>query len=166
MTIHKYSSILSAYGIGLADVVHEQERPCGKTYHAQNIPAILNDLEKLSEELQEHSLMRTFNTVDAHRFVNMRYDGSETAIMIALEDGMDAGKAFIDAHHQQFGFTPVNRKLFVDTIRVTVVGRQGSPHGSQKEFTAAATKILVSSDSPATVPKPSSVRSVYFSSLG
>lgn len=129
------------------------------------MPAILADLEKLSEELQQHPSMRTFNTVDAHRFVNMRYDGSETAIMISLEDGLDAGRAFIDAHHQQFGFTPVNRKLFVDTIRVRVVGRQVSSH-EPRASAATSTKIPVSSDCPAAVPKPSSVQSVYFSSLG
>ncbi|KAJ0109352.1 Hydantoinase [Diaporthe amygdali] len=166
VTIHKYSSILSAYGIGLADVVHEEERPCAKTYDAENLPTILNDLDNLSEELQEHSSMRTFNTVDAHRFVNMRYDGSETAIMIALEDGLDARKAFIDAHHQQFGFTPVNRKLFVDTIRVRVVGRQVSPNASKTVPTTSATKAVVSSGGTVTAPKPSSVKSVYFSSLG
>jgi len=72
VTIHKYSSILSAYGIGLADVVHEEERPCAKTYDTQNIPAIFRGLGHLSDELQEHSSMRTFNTVDAHRFLSMR----------------------------------------------------------------------------------------------
>lgn len=163
VTIHKYSSILSAYGIGLADVVHEEERPCAKTYDAEHIPTIMNDLDSLSHELQGHSSMRTFNAVDAHRFVNMRYDGSDTAIMIALEDGLDAGKAFIDAHHQQFGFTPVNRKLFVDTIRVRVVGRQVS---SEAAPTAAVSKTPVLSDSTDSAPGPSSVKSVYFNSLG
>ncbi|KAL1863104.1 hypothetical protein Daus18300_008096 [Diaporthe australafricana] len=156
ITIHKHSSILSAYGIGLADVVHEEERPCAKTYDAATTPVILGDLDHLSDELQDHPSMRTFNTVDAHRFVSMRYDGSETAIMIALEDGLDARKAFIDSHHQQFGFTPVNRKLFVDTIRVRVVGRQVSPNSSKTASPAAATTALVSSVSPASPPKPSS----------
>lgn len=40
VTIHKYSSILSAYGIGLADVVHEEERPCAKTYDARPSSAV------------------------------------------------------------------------------------------------------------------------------
>lgn len=165
VTIHKYSSILSAYGIGLADVVHEEERPCSKTYDDEHIPTIISDLDSLSQELQEHSSMRTFNTVDAHRFFNMRYDGSDTAIMIALEDGVDAKKAFVDAHHQQFGFTPVNRKLFVDTIRVRVVGRQVSSNDEGASSTAAS-KVLVPSDSNNTALEASSVKSVYFSSLG
>ena len=30
--VHKYGGILSAYGIALADVVHEAQEPCGKSY--------------------------------------------------------------------------------------------------------------------------------------
>lgn len=165
VTIHKYSSILSAYGIGLADVVHEEERPCAKTYDAENMTAIMSDLESLVDELQQHSSVRNFNFVDVHRFVNMRYDGSETAIMIALEGTLDAKKAFVDAHHQQFGFTPVNRKLFVDTIRVRVVGRQVSSEASHPPITTS-TKTLTPSDRSTAAPKVSSVRSVYFNTLG
>jgi 5-oxoprolinase (ATP-hydrolysing) len=30
--VHKYAGILSAYGMALADVVHEAQEPCAKTY--------------------------------------------------------------------------------------------------------------------------------------
>lgn len=30
--IHKYAGILSAYGMALADVVHEAQEPCAKVY--------------------------------------------------------------------------------------------------------------------------------------
>lgn len=30
--IHRYSGILSAYGLALADVVHEAQEPCAKDY--------------------------------------------------------------------------------------------------------------------------------------
>jgi 5-oxoprolinase (ATP-hydrolysing) len=30
--IHRYSGILSAYGLALADVVHEAQEPCAKEY--------------------------------------------------------------------------------------------------------------------------------------
>ena len=32
--IHRYSGILSAYGMALADVVHEEQEACSKEYHA------------------------------------------------------------------------------------------------------------------------------------
>ncbi|POR31119.1 Hydantoinase [Tolypocladium paradoxum] len=163
VTIHKYSSILSAYGIGLADVVHEEERPCAKTFDAEHITAINSDLDNLSQEVQEHSSMQIFNTVDIHRFINMRYDGSDTAIMIALEDGLNAKKAFIDTHHQQFGFTPPNRKVFVDTIRVRGIGRQGT---AEVGSTSTVNNVPDTTKTKTPAPKPSSLKSVYFNLLG
>ena len=162
VTIHKYSSILSAYGIGLADVVREEERSCAKTFDSENISTIKNDLETLGQEVQGHWSLQTFNHVDIHRFVNMRYDGSDTAIMIAMQDGVDSKEEFVRTHHQQFGFTPSGRKVFVDTIRVRAVGRQLST-GDQAKATHTKTTIL---DSSAANPTPSKVKSVYFGSLG
>lgn len=159
VTIHKYSSILSAYGIGLADVVHEEERSCAKVYDGEYITTINNDLDNLSHEAQGHSSMQGFNVVDTHQFVSMRYDGSDTAIMVALEGGIDAKKAFVDAHHQQFGFTPVNRKVFVDTIRVRAVARQAEAAVDAP----IKTNPVKSIDS--IIPKLSE-SSVYFNSIG
>ena len=30
--VHRYSGILSAYGLALADVVHEAQEPCARVY--------------------------------------------------------------------------------------------------------------------------------------
>lgn len=35
--IHKYAGILSAYGMALADVVHEAQEPCAKSYESGKI---------------------------------------------------------------------------------------------------------------------------------
>jgi 5-oxoprolinase (ATP-hydrolysing) len=44
--VHKYAGILSAYGMALADVVSENQQPCGLKYTQENSLQI----EKLSEE--------------------------------------------------------------------------------------------------------------------
>lgn len=33
----RYSGILSAYGLALADVVHESQEPCAKIYEGKNV---------------------------------------------------------------------------------------------------------------------------------
>lgn len=33
--IHRYSGILSAYGLALADVVHEAQEPCARVYEGR-----------------------------------------------------------------------------------------------------------------------------------
>ncbi|KAK2599055.1 hypothetical protein QQS21_005461 [Conoideocrella luteorostrata] len=158
--IHKHSSILSAYGIGLADVVREEEQSCSKIFCGANMGSIDQDLDSLCRAVQSHSSLRTFSTVDTERFLNMRYDGSDTALRIAQKKGQDASKSFIDAHHRQFGFTPTNAIIFVDTIRVRGIGRQVL---EQDEPAAAKKEKSVAND---VVSEPAKTTSVYFNELG
>ncbi|KAL3481116.1 Hydantoinase B/oxoprolinase-domain-containing protein [Aspergillus californicus] len=160
VVIHKYSSILSAYGIGLADIVHEEEAPCAKVFDNSTKDAIYADLLHLSQSAQNHVSMDRFSSVEGLKYLSMRYDGSETAMMIPVVDDVDSQQAFIDAHHQQFGFTPVNRKIFVDNIRVRALGRNifGAEKFPSEELHELNTKSVA--------PKPTSTKQVYFKSLG
>jgi len=158
--IHKYSSILSAYGIGLADLVHEEERVCTKAFDDSTFQTIYSDVDALEEVVRGNDSMQPFNKVETRRFLNMRYDGSETAIMISLENSQNPREAFIKAHHQQFGFTPSNRAVYVDTIRVRAIG------------TGAFSPSITPLDSnPKQAPGPfsaipKSCKSTYFNEIG
>lgn len=156
--IHKYSSILSAYGIGLADVVHEEERACAKAWEDEAVPAIESSIDDLSHEAQQHLYDQFFDEVSAQCFVNMRYDGSDTSLMISFEKGVSPEKAFVEAHHQQFGFTPVGRKIFVDTIRVRAVASSRGEGRSNGLATQPRTKNAVL--------KSESTKQVFFDALG
>ncbi|PWY93106.1 5-oxoprolinase [Aspergillus sclerotioniger CBS 115572] len=159
--IHKHSSILSAYGIGLADVVQEGQRPCAKAYDSVNIQTILTDLEDLSDSTKDMLGNDGILNVDVECFLNMRYDGSETTIMIAVDPSQNMLQLFVDAHHQQFGFTPTNRQVFVDSIRVRVVGRRSFESPSPDvPIPVAAKQILADSAAPR------STNSVYFDQIG
>lgn len=161
--IHKYSSILSAYGIGLADVVHEEERPCAKVFDDATKDTIFADLDALSQTARDHPTMSRFSRIEDHRFLFMRYDGSETAMMIPVTEGVDVKQAFVDAHHQQFSFTPVNRNIFVDNIRVRAVGKNLF-EADTTPFSTEAVHKPSGTNTP--TPKPDSTKSVYFKSLG
>lgn len=160
--IHKYSSILSAYGIGLADVVHEEERPCAKVFDNSTKDEIYADLETLSQIAKNHPTMNKFSCIDDNRYLFMRYDGSETAMTILVNESIDAKQAFIDAHHEQFGFTPIDRKIFVDTVRVRAVGK----NSFGDESTPVVSQETQKADHSLAAPKPDSIKPVYFKSLG
>jgi 5-oxoprolinase (ATP-hydrolysing) len=159
--IHKYSSILSAYGIGLADVVHEEERVCAKAFTDSNIDTIHQDIDILAESAQSHESMDQFNNIRVCRYLSMRYDGSETSIMISADGSEDAKEEFVKAHHQQFGFTPTNRLVYVDTIRVRAIG--GSVSSEAPSDTALPPSKSLSGAVSAT---PKSSKSTYFSPTG
>ncbi|KAL1599458.1 hypothetical protein SLS60_007261 [Paraconiothyrium brasiliense] len=157
--IHKYSSILSAYGIGLADVVRDEQRSCAKNLDSAH-DVIYRHLDELAELAREHPSMARFPNVEVRRFFSMRYDGSETVMTIPADEAADTRQAFVDAHHQQFGFTPVGRSIYVDVIRVRAIGRY--LHDTVGGSTTLAHKKPVEKG----VIKPNSVKSVYFGRLG
>ncbi|KAJ5652755.1 hypothetical protein N7507_010181 [Penicillium longicatenatum] len=161
--IHKYSSILSAYGIGLADVVHEEERVCAKAFDDSTVDVINSDMEMVVECARSSQNMEPFNNVQTRRYLNMRYDGSETSIMVSWDNPKnDAKEAFIKAHYQQFGFTPTNRVVYVDTIRVRAIGCSTfSGMRSSAAFISPFKSI-----SAAFAPVPTSWESTYFSPMG
>lgn len=159
--IHKHSSILSAYGIGLADVVHDEERPYGKAFDDSTKQAIYADLNSLSQLAKNHSTMNRYSHVDVKQSLFMRYDGSETSLMVPTGDGSDAKQDFIDVHHQQFGFTPTNRKIFVDNVRVRAIGKSNFGGDELPEI-----ERLLNSKANSLPPKVASTKSVYFKSTG
>ncbi|KAJ4354701.1 uncharacterized protein N0V89_006438 [Didymosphaeria variabile] len=157
--IHKYSSILSAYGIGLADVVRDEQRTCAKDLDSAR-DVIYSHLDGLAELAREHPSMVRFPVVEVRRFFSMRYDGSETVMTIPADEAVDARQAFIDAHHHQFGFTPVGRSIYVDVIRVRAIGRY------LHDTVSASTTLPHQTPVEKGLIKSNSVQNVYFGRLG
>ena len=46
----RYAGILSAYGMALADVVHEAQEPCAKRYEEESFAFIDQRIDELSEK--------------------------------------------------------------------------------------------------------------------
>lgn len=164
VVIHKYSSILSAHGIGLADIVHEEQKPCSKNIDTSSAE-ITRELGDLAAQASSHSSMKPCKSVTVHNFFSMRYDGSETLLMVSADEGSDPRQAFIDAHHQQFGFTPTNRAIFVDAVRVRVVGGYSSGIEDAEQQTVRS-KTVVPERTSKLACKPTSTSSVYFTATG
>jgi len=159
--IHKYSSILSAYGIGLADIVHEEQIPCMKVFSASNLRELLAECDRL-DTVAHHTLKNNgFNgVIESQRFFSMRYDGSNTALMVSADAMKDPLAAFIGAHHQEFGFTPTNRAVLVDELRVRATGK------GHKEKSIDPFKELGDMQSAMEIAKPERYQKVYFDVLG
>jgi 5-oxoprolinase (ATP-hydrolysing) len=136
--IHRYSSVLSAYGMALADVVDETQEPESKIWSDK--PEVRQELARRLDELKKRSTKRLqdqgFNheSIVFEEYLNMRYRGTESALMILKPSKEDAsvafdgdewafGKAFIQQHEQEFGFTLPDRDMIVDDVRVRGIGK-------------------------------------------
>ena len=119
------------------------------------------DIDGMSNTARNHSSMNQFSHVEVKKSLFMRYFGSETSLMVPIDDNDNAKQDFIEAHHQQFGFTPLNRQILVDNIRVQAVGKSNFGEDELPEIQAPHD---VQTNVPP--PKATSTKSVYFKSLG
>lgn len=164
--VHRYSSVLSALGIGLAATVAEAREPAALRLRG---PADAAALEPRFRELEARALaaltQQGFAAADVacERFLNLRYDGTDTALMTARPDGEaggvdeDYGAAFVERYRREFGFT-LDRPLLVDDLRV-----RASAQGAALPDASAggAADARAGSARPA-LPAPAAVVSAYF----
>ncbi|KKK12268.1 hypothetical protein ARAM_002686 [Aspergillus rambellii] len=117
--IHKFSSVLSAYGLALAEVVKESQEPVSTKYQTSK-----GDLERKLGDMTDASIADMIEQgfsaaqIRHERYLNMRYDGSDTSLMILEpEDGSDFLNEFRIRHRREFGFNS-DRDVLVDDVRV------------------------------------------------
>lgn len=162
--IPRYSSILSAYGMALADVVVEGQEPESQTFSEDAFAELQTRFDRLSAQGRNGLISQGFSDSDIRHecFLNMRYHGSDTALMVQHPGKLeDFGNAFIERHHQQFGFTQP-RHIIVDDVRVRSIGK-----GADLKLSSPFEELRrVQSSPPVTPVMPESMTKVYFENQG
>jgi len=90
--IHRFSGILSAYGMGLADIVVEKQEPSAlvlpENKEGEVFKNLLKNLEKLSSDAKTELLGQGYKAeqIEIKRYLNLRYQGTDTALMTSEPD--------------------------------------------------------------------------------
>lgn len=121
--VHRYGGILSAYGLSLADAVHEVQEPTAETYQGDISPSgkeRLNHLKSVAiEALKKQGYDESTFVVE--EYMNMRYEGTDNAIMIAKSEDSTFEEDFLALYKREFGFVLQNREILIDDYRVRAV---------------------------------------------
>ena len=136
--LHPYAGILSAYGIGLADVRRFKEQAVLKTL----TPQTLEELESVFANIESAALgevreegIPPEQTSRPQRSCDLRYLGIEAAINVPLPADQatseQATKELIaryETQHQQlYGYVHKDRAIEITAVRVEVVGSMPEP---------------------------------------
>ena len=134
--VHRYSSVLSAYGMALADVVDETQVPESTVWSEKVRPDLKRKMEDLKDKSRKKLKDQGFvdEKIEFEEYLNMRYRGTESALMVVRpteddvkenfkDDDWAFGPAFVKQHEQEFGFTLPNRDIIIDDIRVRGIGK-------------------------------------------
>ncbi|XP_044745499.1 5-oxoprolinase [Coccinella septempunctata] len=125
--IHKYAGILSAYGMALADVVHEAQEPCAKVFVKSEFSFFEKRFLHLKQQARNRLMDQGFteDMITLEPYLHMRYDGTDCAIMVGGEALSYEGflNSFLDGYKLEFGFVIEGRNIVVDDIRIRGVGK-------------------------------------------
>lgn len=127
--IHKFCGILSAYGMGLANVVEEMQEPYSAVYGAESIVEVSQREAVLLRQVKQKLQIQGFKEerISIETYLNLRYEGTDTAIMVKrqiTEDGQpcDYATEFVKLFQQEYGFILLNRKIVICDVRVRGIG--------------------------------------------
>ena len=125
--IQRFSGILSAYGIGLADTVVDKQLPAAAVLIPKTVPKILAELAKLQQTTEQELLDQGIlpGHISSRRFLNLRYQGTDTAQMIEEPEDGRFTEAFIRSYRREFGFSLQQREILIDDLRVRSIGHAG-----------------------------------------
>ncbi len=123
--IHPLAGVLSAYGMGLADVRAMRQRALEVPLDARALAACKTEFEDLVDaarrEVAEQRIDETQITV-CHK-LHVKYDGTDTALEVDFKEDVAAVTAqFQTLYRTRYGFLMPNRALIVEAVAVEAIG--------------------------------------------
>ncbi|HKW84626.1 MAG TPA: hydantoinase B/oxoprolinase family protein, partial [Burkholderiaceae bacterium] len=125
---HPLAGVLSAYGMGLADqsVMREAavEQPLRESLGqvAQRLDELARDAE---DELRRQGVAA--GEVQVHRRIHVRYQGTDSALVVPFGDAPQIQAAFEAAYRQRFAFLMSERALVIEAVSVEAIAAGDAP---------------------------------------
>ncbi|MFN4004016.1 MAG: hydantoinase B/oxoprolinase family protein [Hylemonella sp.] len=127
--VHPLAGVLSAYGMGLADQSIMREQAVELPLEEAAWPLVAQRLESLAqaarEELQRQHV--GVGAVQVRRRVHLRYEGTDTALVVPHGSPAEVQAAFEQAYRQRFAFLMPGRRLVVEAVSVEAVAPGAAP---------------------------------------
>lgn len=129
--IHPFAGILSAYGIGLADVRRFSERSVLSTWTEHELPqTVVECFAELAEQTRkevESEGIPPERISEPQNSLDLRYQGVESTINVAEPSDGDWRTAYETLHQARYGYCHSGRELEIVTARVEVIGTMPEP---------------------------------------
>ncbi len=137
--VHPLAGVLSAYGMGLADqnVIREQaiELPLAR----ESLPLVAQRLDALGAAAQADLQRQQVNAgaVAMHHRVHVRYEGSDSALVVPFGDLATIVAGFEAAYRQRFAFLMQGKAMMVEAVSVEAVVAGDAPAEPRHEVLPA-----------------------------
>lgn len=150
--IHPYSGILSAFGIGQADVRRFGQQSVLKPWSEELKQELRSQFGQLDQRVRTEVQAEGIppERIDAPQHsLEMRYLGTDATIQVRCQPDQDEVLSFEQEYQRLYGYTHKTRSIEVTTMRTEIVGRMEEPQ-------------LTASDSISREPTPLETTKAHF----
>ena len=123
--IHPFAGVLSAFGMGLADVRAMRENQFGQGI--EQIEAARDVLAELCQaamaEVKGQGI--SDSKISTVKMAHIRPAGAQQTLEVPFGNQADMTKAFEAAHKQRFGFVPQSADLIIEILSAEAIGETG-----------------------------------------
>ncbi len=122
--VHPFAGVLSAYGMGLADIRALREETVEEDFRDGCTAGLSERLDRLGAEAGAEVAGQGIAAaaITVRRRVHLRYRGTDTALIVDFAAPAAMQAAFDAEHRQRFGFITTGRPLVVEAVSVEAVG--------------------------------------------
>ena len=122
--IHPFAGVLSAYGMGLADITTLRDHPVDAVLKEQLLQRLSGELDALATSA--HSELTEQGCPTEHirevRRLHVKYEGTDTTLETDFASLAEVRSAFETSHRTQFGFLMPGKSLVVAAATVELIG--------------------------------------------
>ncbi|MBD2577492.1 hydantoinase B/oxoprolinase family protein [Oscillatoria sp. FACHB-1406] len=122
--IHPYAGVLSAYGIGLAELRVLRDKAVEATLTETLIPELDRGLQQLIEEgkeqLQQQNVAH-FEGLTVVRQLRLKYAGTDSTLGVDFSSEREIRERFEALHQQRYGFIMPEKALIVEAIAIELI---------------------------------------------
>ena len=122
--IHPYAGVLSAYGMGLADIRALREQSLEAPLRETLVPKLEQLFSVLEGKARDEILTQQVEPqrIELRRSVHLRYQGTDSALAVGYDQPPAMVRAFEALHRERYGFLMPEKPLEVATAVVEAIG--------------------------------------------
>ncbi|HVF65832.1 MAG TPA: hydantoinase B/oxoprolinase family protein, partial [Casimicrobiaceae bacterium] len=143
--IHPLAGVLSAYGMGLADVRTLGQRAIEVALSGEALGQLDGEFAELEGGARRHVVDQGIDAsrIDASRTLHLKYEGTDTTLEVpALRDAQAIASTFGDRYRAQYGFLMPDKRLVVEAIAVEAIGHTQSAADERPSFAQRSAALV------------------------
>ena len=143
--IHPFAGLLSAFGMGLAAIRAQRDEAVEAPLSSETLIELQSVRRRLGEIVTTEVAAQGIDKdrISVSTLFHIRYEGTDTALLIEGTSAEELTEAFQRAHMQRFGFSDPHRNLIVEAISVEAIGKDSDSTLAASPDTAPRTQQTV-----------------------